>query len=601
GSTSTFTLAGTGAINVGTAFSTAYNGNSYATLTQNGTGAVTASVTATQNFAGGTSTGDVITIGTTGATAISGSIVGGSGGNNTAIFLGAPKTVADGGAFSGFQNEELSGSGVNGSWAATPFSNLLVTGLTQTAVTAATVGNSATFTDVAATTPLSVLAQSVTAGAAGTWGAGINAASLYKVGITGTYSTTTTYSLTVNGVTHTTVGVGGTNATTAIALAGAFTTAELIGAIVVVDGSLTAQIDVVNATSASASVDGVSTGTVTVANALSGVITETLSTAAAAQLGNTLNLNVGLAANTGTTTAVIAEANNQTIAINSVLGTAAAATVANSVIITDSTGTTVANQATTLTVSGAGNVTVSYSDIGASTNALATINAGSSSGTVNVSAVWGALGGLAITGGTGVLTASGSGTVTGQTAASYRTANDVITTGSGGGTITVGYAGAGAAAGTTKIYLAASTTALNKSTITDSSDATYGGRATINGYVSTASSATADILGIKGSTAQTLLTTALTTQSAPVTGHNYTVSNGVITFGSGYTTAEMLADTQAIVNAAGANRITAFKDATDTYVVSSGATTGSTVDDHIYTLSGVTNVTQIGGSTAALG
>ena len=92
--TGTFTLAGTGAINVGTAFSLTYNGNTYGTLTQNGTGAVTGTVNVGQNFAGGTAQGDVITVGGAGATTISGSIVGGSGGSNTAIFSGDVYTVA---------------------------------------------------------------------------------------------------------------------------------------------------------------------------------------------------------------------------------------------------------------------------------------------------------------------------------------------------------------------------------------------------------------------------------------------------------------------------------------------------------------------------
>jgi hypothetical protein len=576
GSTSTFTLGGTGAINVGTAFSTAYNGNNYATLTQTGTGAVTATVNVGQNFAGGTSTGDVITV--LGATpAITGSIVGGSGGNNTVNFVGAPYTVAQSGAFSGFQNLELSTGGANGTWIAAPYSSLLVSGLTQTQVSAG-VGNSVTFTNLTGTQPLSVLAQAATSSATFT----------ETFGAAGD-----TFSITINGASHTfTAGANPAADTAAINLY--YGTTAPINGVTVTD--TTGAIVITGAGSASfANLTGNTALAAT--NTLSGVVTETLATAAAAATGNTLTLNVGKATDTGTTTAVIAEANNQTIAINSVLGSAAAATVANTVTITDSTATAAANQATTLNLSGAGNVTVIYSDIGISTNALTTINASSATGAVNVSAVQGATSGLTITGGSGALTASGSGTVTGETATSYRTANDVITTGSGGGTITVGYAGSGGATGSTRINLAAS--AAKKSTITDSSDAVNGGRATIAGYISSASSTTADFLGINGITNQTALATQATPQN--IAQGTYTVSNGVITFaGVTDTGAALLADAQAIVNAAAANTVAAYTDGTNTYVVSSGS--GQTAArDTVYTLSGVTNITEVGGYTAATG
>ena len=557
GSTSTFTLGGTGAIKVGTAFSTAYNGNNYATLTQSGTGAVTATVNVGQNFAGGTSTGDVITVGGAGATTITGSIVGGSGGNNTAIFSGNVYTIAQGGALSGFQNLELSGNSVTGSWNGAGYSNLLVTGLTT---------NNVTFTSVAASEPISILAQ-----------AG-NSSAVYAT------AANNADTVVINGVTVAVGGTGtGADLVTAIAAAG-------------INGvSAVAATNNVTITGATSVVAGAGTGTVTTPNG--GVVTETYSTAAAAATGNALNLTVGSATLTGLNYAVVAEANNQTIAINSVLGNAAATTVANTVIITDSTATAAANQATTLNLSGAGNVTVIYSDIGTSTNALTTINASSATGVVNVSAVQGATSGLTITGGSGALTASGSGTVTGETATSYRTAIDVITTGSGGGTITVGYAGSGGATGSTRINLAAS--AAKKSTITDSSDAVNGGRATIAGYISSASSTTADVLGINGAANQTALATIATPQN--IAQGTYTVSNGVITFaGVTDTGAALLADAQAMVNAPAANTVAAYTDGTNTYVVSSGS--GQTAArDTVYTLSGVTNITEVGGSTAATG
>uniref|UniRef100_UPI0026169C54 beta strand repeat-containing protein n=1 Tax=Ferrovum sp. TaxID=2609467 RepID=UPI0026169C54 len=299
------------------------------------------------------------------------------------------------------------------------------------------------------------------------------------------------------------------------------------------------------------------------------------------------------------------EANNQTISINSVMGTGGASTVANSVTLTDNTTTAAANQATTMKVTGAGNVTVTYADIGTATDKLATIDASGSSGAVNVSAVQGATTGLTITGGSGALTAKGSGAVTGESAASYLNAVDTIKTGSGGGTITVGYAGAGAGTGSTTVNLSAS--AATASTITTSSDATYGGRAAIQGYVSSANTASADTLGINGTTAQTLLTTVATAQVVPtgtgVGSDTYTVSDGVITLSGSDTAAVQLADAKAIVATAGFNHIAAFSDGTNSYVISSGAagTSTSTNGDHVYTLSGVTNITEVGGATAATG
>ena len=191
----TFTLGGTGAINVGTGFSATYNSNTYATLTQNGTGAVTANVNVGQNFAGGTSSGDAITINGTTTVAISGSIVGGSGGNNTEIFQGDVYTVAQGGTLSGFQNLELSGSGIGanaaggaaGTWSGAGMTNLIVTGLTQAQVGAG-IGNSATFNNVAASTGLEVLAQAATSKATFT-----QAASTLN----------NTYTLTIDGQSHT--------------------------------------------------------------------------------------------------------------------------------------------------------------------------------------------------------------------------------------------------------------------------------------------------------------------------------------------------------------------------------------------------------------
>ena len=411
------------------------------------------------------------------------------------------------------------------------------------------------------------------------------------------------YLLTVNGVTATVAATTG-KAADANSLAAAFqTTNSLPGVTVTSNGVDT--IYIWGASTVATSVTG--TSTLTTGNTLSGVITDNLSTAAAAATGNTLPITLNSANGIAGVTSVIQEANNQTITINSVKD---ALGDGNTLRITDGTLTAAANQATTVKVTGAGGLTLTYSMDGTAANALATIDASGSTGSVNVGAVQGAATGMTITGGTGALTASGSGMAVGQTASAYYGAIDTITVGAGGGTITTGYAGAtvNAGSGTQTINLSASATVADTIKI-----GAVGQHAVVNGYqvLATTKSDKVNLNNLvtsssAGSTVTTPatnllsnVTTATSVPSATGTGSNtYKVSNGVITFTGTDTGTTLIADAEAIVNATGANTIAAFTANGNTYVVMSDGS-NTIAGDTVITLNGVSGVTGFGMTAAA--
>ena len=562
---STVKLTGTGAITFSTSANTAFNTSNYATIDASGaSGAVTLTVdSAVQGFTGG-SGANVVTV-TSAAGGISQTIYGGTGTNNTLVLTSgaANYTTALGGSLGGFQNLRLSGSSVAGSYAAGSFTG----GLSVTGLVSATASNSVTFTNVTANTGLAVNAQAATSSATIDGTAGAYAANDTVV-INGK-----TVTLTSTTQAQTVLDINGAKINGVTASAGA-------GSSVVISGAST-----------------VALGTavkLTSTSALGGAISETLATAAQSVTGNSLPITLSSATNTAKTYAVVDASNNQAISINSVLAKGKASSVANFINITDSTATAQGNNATSLTITGAGNLTATYSQIGTATNALATINASAATGAVDVTNVQGATTGLTITGGSGTLTASGSGAATGLTAASYYAAVDTITTGSGGGTLTVGYAGAGGAAGTTTINLAASTAKTD--TIKAVTDLTVGARATINNFVATSAS-TADKFTFQAT--KTVVATNATAAASANTD-TYTVSNGVVTFTGNDTLAQKITNAQSIVNNSGTNKVVAFGFGSNTYVVTSGGT-ADTAHSSVYTLNGVSGVTQVGGSLAALG
>jgi len=370
-------------------------------------------------------------------------------------------------------------------------------------------------------------------------------------------------------------------------------------------------------------------------------ISETYSTANSLLTGNTLPLTLNSASGSASTGSVINESNNQFITINSVKDVMGGSTDSNKVTIIDGTLLANANNAQSITVTGNGSTTVIYQmNAGGSTqpaNAMALIDGSASTGSLNTVGVIGATSGITIKGGTGSLTAYGSG-VAETSPTAYDAARDVITTGAGGGTITIGYGGAGSGTGSETINLGA-TTAKSVTLITPL-NGTIGARATVNGFNISSSSTTNDKITFQkdvvysadtvqvpaqidanGATVAALvaanivastgvatdpypvnLLSPVTTASATANADTYTVSNGIITFTGADTVAQQIADAQAIVNAAASTNsdyeVAAFTASGDTYVVESGATTAKNV---ILTLKGVTGVTQLGGSTAAVG
>ncbi len=565
--TTAITVSGTGAVTFVNAASVLPT-----SITDTGSGAFTGTIDAQNtNFTGG-SGANVITLSSSGA--VTKAINGGSGTNNTLIGTGLVGTLASafGGSISGFQNFELKGGSVSsvpgtpaGYYYGGSFTNLLASGLTQVQVGAAA-GNSVTFSSVAAGTGLTVLDQALTSSATFTEAFG---------------AAGDTFSLTIDGKAHTfTAGVNLAADTAAINLyygttapIQGVTVTDTLGAIVITGAATTAFIALTGTT------------TVTATNTLSGVVTDNLATAPAAATGNTLPLTLNSAAGLLVANTVIQEAGNQTISINSVKN---AMNSQNTVVILDSSTAANANQATTLTISGAGKLTVTYGmdgTAGTAADALAIINASTSSGSVNVSGVVGKTTGMTITGGTGALTAFGSGLATGESIASYVGATDLITTGSGGGTITLGYGGAGLNSGSETLVLSASTAKAD--TINIGADTTDGVRATVSGFTSSTSSTVADVVHF---TYTEVLKANVTTATATAGSDTYTMANGYITFSGPDSTAQMVLDARAIVDT-GASNIAAFSDGTDTYVVTSGSGTQGATNDTVLKLSGVTGKT----------
>jgi hypothetical protein len=569
-----FTVGGTGAVNLGTVFSTLAATN-YATLNaSSNSGGVTATILGTQGFTGG-SGANTITV--TSAAAITTTINGGTGSNNTLIATSAATNYVTGfgGALTGFQNFEVQGTGITGSYAVgSVFKNLIVDQLA-----AGTSGNSATFTSVAAGTGLTVNSQTAASSSQFTIAAsGIN-----------------TYSLTINGVTNTETGADSQNI--ADRLRAQF---DLNGVKVTDGGGTTTTITITGADSVAGSVtDGAGTGTFTNGFVLAGVVTDTLATPTGT--GNTLPLTVNNANGAASTFAQIAETSNQTIAINSVLdksvNAAGTAVDTNTINILDSSTSTNANGATTISITGAGNAAVIYNMsgvTGTAASAVATINASAATGNVDVSGVQGIATGLTITGGTGVLTAAGSGISTG---AVYSGATDSITVGSGGGNITLGYAGFGSNTGTTQTINLTAATAKQDTVVVG----VAGVHGVVIGYKQLASSITdvLDISKISSSTGTNLLNNVITATAVPYnrTGETYTVSNGVITFTGSDAGTALLVDAESIVNATSVT-IAAYVAAGNTYVVRSSFLPTMPTDS-VVTLNGITGTTGFGTTGSA--
>ena len=434
------------------------------------------------------------------------------------------------------------------------------------------------------------------------------------------------YVVVINGVSHA-IAATTTLKTDAASIATAFSGAAALPGVTVTSNGIDT-LYVTGAATVATSVTGSST--ISTSDTLSGVTTELYSVAAAAATGNTLPITLNSATGTAAVTSVIQEANNQTISINSVK---ALNNGTNTLTIQDGTLTAAANQATKITVTGAGKLALTYGMDGTALSALATIDASGSTGTVNVGptvtvdaggvarttgGVVGVTTGLTITGGTAALTAAGSGTFAGATVASYYGAVDTITTGSGGGTITTGYAGAtvNTGSGSQIINLGASTAVADLIKI-----GAAGQHATANGFTILGTSKTDKIDLNNLTTSTTAVAGVNTTVTTPVTqllsnvttstavpagpagitvgSNTYKVSNGIITFTGADSGITLLYDALAIVDATGStSQLAAYSDGTNTYVVQS-STADTSATNAVITLNGVTGVTGFGMTPAA--
>jgi len=573
---STVTVNGTGATALGTNFESATS-NYTNGIAVTGTGAVSAQIYSVQSFAGGTSTGDTVTLDTNGATSIAGSIVGGSGGNNTLVKtdIDANYAVASGGALSGFQNLTLA-TLASGQYTTNNFAGNLGVSTLKT--------SAAVEFDVVRSNQALTLTGSNTAGV---------------ITITGTASAAGGVSIvTINGVaTNVTVVANSTNSTTAAAIMTALTggaTGSNIAVNVAGVNNVYATVASNVVTLSGAASSAFSIGTVVTQTGADAITqnTNTLSydTSIATQtstnalaLGNTANLTVNAATNTAQVTDTVQIANDQTIALTS--NQYKGGSTVNTVTIADATLTANANQATTLTISGAGNVKVNYSETGTAANALATINASGSTGSVDITGVVTKSTGFTVTSGTGVLTATGT---TGATA------RDVfnISTGAKAAVITLGTGGAAGTSGSETVNI--SNTAANVFTTVATAYASFSGWNTANKITFDAT--------------KTLVANAAAGQSTTGAGgtDTYSVINGVITFTGADSVGQQLLNAQYIVNtgaAGGGNHyVAAFQaiGSTATTIVASGVA-ASNVTDEIFTLSGVTGITELGGTTAATG
>ncbi len=380
----------------------------------------------------------------------------------------------------------------------------------------------------------------------------------------------------------------------------------------------------------------------TVANALNtpSTTTDTIISTSANSTTNNLPVTLNQTGASAGPSVALNTAYQQTISVNSIKsGVASSIFDANTLTINDTSNTTV-NSATAyptnkIVVTGTGSTTLNYMLTGSATNGLATIDGSAAAGSLNVSKVQGASTGITITGGAGSLTAFGSGYLAGQSPSAFNGANDVITTGAGGGSITIGYGGAGGAAGSETINLTASTAKADTITTGLNLTANGGQRATISGFTSTTSTLTNDKIVFQGAAIYSAdnVAMAATSSAAATTVHvtagtgiatnpipvvlvatnlvagsttsfggtdRYTVSNGVITFTGTDTLAQKTLNARGIVDAAGAYHVAAFGYGSDTYVVQSGQS-ATTANDTILALTGLTGITQLGGTTPALG
>ncbi len=357
-----------------------------------------------------------------------------------------------------------------------------------------------------------------------------------------------------------------------------------------------------------------------------------------ASTADSLPLTVGTATSTSISTTISANPLSADTGIEniSITSNAKDANQINTVVIGDS-------GAKTVTISGAGNLKLTLNADDAQTaltsanngtSIITNINAANASGAVDVSAVAlaaaaGAGGGGTITGGSGLLTATGSAAVS---------AVDTIITGSGGGVITIGSGGSwlavagpknGAyfAAGSETINLSASAAVVDTLKVADGAIATYNGA--IGGVVGFHSGGTAaDVVhftAAKTVLAQVAnpvivgkLVTAVKSASAiDATGAlaaklanlTYTVSNGIITFGTtgghqlgDFTSAELVSAVEIILNDTAANTVAALVTGGNTYVISDDlnktlATNGGAANsnlDSIVELMGMTTPTGFG-------
>ena len=573
---STVTVNGTGATALGTNFESATS-NYTNGIAVTGTGAVSAQIYSVQSFAGGTSTGDTVTLDTNGATSIAGSIVGGSGGNNTLVKtdIDANYAVASGGALSGFQNLTLA-TLASGQYATNNFAgNLGVSTLKTSAAVEFDVVRSNQALTLTGSNTAGVITITGTASLAG----GVSIVTINGVATNVTVIASSTNSTTAAAIMTALTGVGtGSNiavnvagvnnvyatvASNVVTLSGAASSAFSIGTVVTQTGA-----DVITQNTNTLSYD-TSIATQTSTNALA--------------LGNTANLTVNAATNTAQVTDTVQIANDQTIALTS--NQYKGGSTVNTVTIADATLTANANQATTLTISGAGNVKVNYSETGTAADALATINASGSTGSVDITGVVTKSTGFTVTSGTGVLTATGT---TGATA------RDVfnISTGAKAAVITLGTGGAAGTSGSETVNI--SNTAANVFTTVATAYASFSGWNTANIITFDAT--------------KTLVANAAAGQSTTGAGgtDTYSVINGVITFTGADSVGQQLLNAQYIVNTGAAgggnNYVAAFQaiGSTATTIVASGIA-ASNVTDEIFTLSGVTGITELGGTTAATG
>ena len=591
----TITTAGSGNIALGNLTHAAYagaadtfTGTETKTITSGSTGTLSVVIDgATTTFQGGSSV-NTVTVKSGGVGNITKVINGGTSGNNTVVFGEAYTnyTAAPGAGISNFQNVTLA-SGATGTYDVTAFTGTAkVSGATAPVV----------FSNTLSAQALNIASAAVGTSAvtvASSAGAGTGTAIINGVSV----------SFTVHATAPITTAGNISTAINAASIPGVYAT--VFGAVVTISGAtVLGNIDKGTGTATFTTTAG--TGATELLNPSSFTVGDTLATITGI---NTLPVSIGTATS-GAQVVSLNEANQTTI---NVTGVQAAGNVANTLNILDTTTTAQANGATSITVaSGSGRLNLNYNvNTATGTNTLASLSATGSTGALDVTGVvFRTSGTVAITGGSGALTAFGSGVLANATGTGYLNAVETITTGSGGGTITLGYAGAAGGTGSTTLALGNSTGVSD--TVAIAPYATNGVRATVSGF--TTGVTNSDVLRITTATqtntsgqfsfgtalGQVALTTQAVAQSTVAYGGSdtYTVSNGMIIFTGGDTYAQKLISAKGIVNAAGANALSAFVYSGNTYVVGSGASTTVGNDDVVVTLSNL-SATQIGGLTGA--